>query len=191
MPAPQDDLEAVRSIVQTLEPFDKETRERVVRWVLEKLGMKVNDVNNYETLQKTDSSQQSSAPQKLSGSHHANIKTFVSQKNPASDTHFAATVAYFYRFVAPEGERKDSISKDDLLEACRKADRNRINYPIQTLGNAFKDGLLDKAGEPGKYKINTVGENLVAMTLPSSSTQKTPPRNIKSKKIKKATKPKK
>lgn len=34
-----DDLEAVRTLVATLEPFDLTERERIIRWVREKLGM--------------------------------------------------------------------------------------------------------------------------------------------------------
>jgi hypothetical protein len=32
MPNPPDDLEAVRTITKALEPFDTETRERLIRW---------------------------------------------------------------------------------------------------------------------------------------------------------------
>jgi hypothetical protein len=44
--------------------------------------------------------------------------------------------------------------------------RDRLKKPIWTLQNARTLGLLDKAEDPGAFSINTVGENLVAMTLP-------------------------
>jgi hypothetical protein len=90
----------------------------------------------------------------------------VSAKSPKSDNQFAATVAYYFQFEAPQAERKKAISKDDLQEACRKAGRERLANPGQTLRNAHQMGLLDKGEEPGVFSINTVGENLVAMTLP-------------------------
>ena len=34
-----DDLEAVRTITSTLEPFDKNDQERIIRWAREKLGL--------------------------------------------------------------------------------------------------------------------------------------------------------
>jgi hypothetical protein len=97
----------------------------------------------------------------------------VATKNPKSDVQFVATVAYYYRFEAPEAERKDDITADDLQEAARKVNRDRFTRPAQTLRNAHTLGYLDKGGEKGTYQLNTVGENLVSMTLPANGTTKT------------------
>lgn len=51
-------------------------------------------------------------------------------KNPRTDSQFAATVAYFYRFEAPENEREDTITKDILQESCRKVGRERFANPL-------------------------------------------------------------
>jgi hypothetical protein len=59
----------------------------------------------------------------------ADIKSFVTQKAPKSDVHFAATVAYYHQFIAPAGQRKDSITKEDLVEACRQVPRKRPTRP--------------------------------------------------------------
>lgn len=98
-----------------------------------------------------------------------NIKSFIAEKAPSSDNQFAAAVAYYYRFEAPEAARKEAITADDLQEACRLAGRTRVAKPAQTLINAHNGGLLDKAAERGSYAISTVGENLVPMALPSGS----------------------
>jgi hypothetical protein len=95
-----------------------------------------------------------------------NLRSFIAEKAPASDTHFATAVAYYYQFEAPESERKNAITASDLTEACRLADRARLQYPGQTLRNAMRDGLLDRA-DRGAFKVNAVGENLVAMALPT------------------------
>ena len=87
-------------------------------------------------------------------------------QNSKSDNQFAAAVAYYYKFEAPADQRKDAINAEDLVDACRKAQRKRPNKPGQVLVNALHQGLLDKA-ERGQYRINSVGENLVAMVLPS------------------------
>ena len=97
------------------------------------------------------------------------IKSFVAKKKPHNDIQFAATVAYYFQFEAPPSERKESINGEDLQEACRKAGRTRFSKPGNTLKNAHTLGLLDRTGERGYYSVNTVGENLVAMTLPGES----------------------
>ena len=38
-----------------------------------------------------------------------------------------------------------------------------------TLNNAKNMGLLDSGSEAGRFAVNSVGENLVAMTLPSQA----------------------
>jgi hypothetical protein len=75
------------------------------------------------------------------------------------------------------------------MEASRKANRERPKNPNVSLVNAKEFGLVDKVGT-GIYEINAVGENLVAVSMPSaghgnSETKKVNP------KAKKATKKKK
>jgi hypothetical protein len=94
------------------------------------------------------------------------IKAFIAEKRPRSDVQYAAAVAYYYRFEASEAEKKEQIGSDDLQESTRKAGRERFANPLQTLSNAHKLGLLDRGSERGTFLINSVGENLVAMTLP-------------------------
>jgi hypothetical protein len=71
--------------------------------------------------------------------------------------------------VTPPGQRRSEIDAATLQDACRLVDRNRFPKPGQTLRNAKNLGLLDSGSEAGKFTINTVGENLVAMTLPGQS----------------------
>jgi hypothetical protein len=97
------------------------------------------------------------------------IRSFIDAKKPRNDVQFAAAVAYYHQFEASPAEKKDAINKDDLQEAARKASRERFSKPIVTLSNAHKLGLLDRAGEKGYFSINSVGENLVAMTLPDGA----------------------
>ena len=155
-----DDLEAVRTLVSTLKPFEKVDQERIIRWSREKLGL------SFASPGTTEGGKSTSAGTTVSGGK--DIRTFVAEKNPTSDNQFAATVAYYYRFEAPDTERKETITQQDLQDACRKAGRDRLKKPDQTLRNAQNVGFLDKAGR-GAFSINSVGENLVAMTLPGKS----------------------
>jgi hypothetical protein len=180
-----DDLEAVRTIVTTLAPFDAKEQERILRWVREKIGLAAEvppAVAAYAPLPVAD--QRSTTGGQLTA---LTIRDFVAQKSPRSDNQFAATVAYYYRFEAPQAQRKEFITADDLQEACRQAGRDRLPKPLSTLNNAHSVGLLDR-GERGQFTINAVGENLVAMTLPagasSSGGQRKPKRNATRKQLK-------
>lgn len=111
------------------------------------------------------------------------IKQFVLNKNPKSDVHFATVVAYFYKFEASADQKKEEIKSDNLLEACRLVNRKRPPSAPNTLHNALNIGLLDKGSERGTFKINSVGENLVAMALPQSDGQKNISHHKKSKTV--------
>lgn len=96
------------------------------------------------------------------------IKTFIVEKSPKNDVHFATAVAYYYRFEAPQSARQESINAQTLLDAARLADYARPSAPRNVLNNAKKRGYLNSS-ERGVFEINSVGENLVAMSMPSSS----------------------
>jgi hypothetical protein len=182
-----DDLKAVRTLVSILEGFEKTDQERVIRWAREKLGLP-SATSGTPLIHGPDKPLKLGEALLTGGSAGAgkDIKAFVAEKRPATDNHFTATVAYYYRFEAPEAQRKDAITAEDLQDACRKAGRERLKNPGQTLINAHSAGLLDKA-ERGAYAINSVGENLVAMTLPgeaagSSGAKRGTKKNVKVKK---------
>jgi hypothetical protein len=181
-----DDLEAVRNVVDALQGFDAIEQERIIRWAREKVGLSVAPSLQHGGVRGDADSGSKFAP---SGTIATNIKTFIDTKNPQSERQFAAAVAYFYKFEAAESERKSSITATDLQEACRKVGRERIGNPGQTLINAHSQGYLDKAGERGAYAVNTVGENLVAMTLPEGSGSNRS--SLKKKETKKRAKPRK
>ncbi len=162
MTKPQDDLDAVRAIAAALEGFDAPSQERILRWARERVGL--GSVGPPTPPAPGAPAQTQGAPLVAK-----DIKSFVDAKGPKTDNQFAAVVAYYYRFEAPPAEQKTSITATDLQDATRKAGRARLKKPIDTLHNAHKKGLLDKAGT-GAFSVNTVGENLVAMILPQPAT---------------------
>lgn len=186
MAKPADDLEAVRVIVEALEGFETEDKERIVRWTLEKLKLP-----NVRPLQEQPSAPAGSVSPPATvpppSTTPKNLKTFVEEKQPKSDVQFAATVAFFQRFEAPPEQRKENINADDLKEACRLVNRERLKDSLQTLNNACNMGLLDRVAR-GLFTINSVGENLVAMTLPAAPGKTA---KVRSKKLKGATPAKK
>jgi hypothetical protein len=165
----KDDLEAVRKVADALDGFDPKDQERIIRWAREKIGLSVAPVS-IQVPPSPSALASGSAPsagtQTSPATSAKDLKTFVIEKNPKNDVQFAATVAYYYRFGAPENLRKSEINGDDLQEACRLVGRERFKHPSQTVRNAHTLGLLDKRDQPGFFAINSVGENLVAVALP-------------------------
>lgn len=178
----KDDLEAVRTVVEALEGFSPEDQERVIRWAREKIGL-APAPRSWEDRRSAQAppigSPSQSAQSQQPSQVRKDLRTFVAEKQPKSDVQFAATVAYFYRFEAPVEQRRNEVDADTLLEACRLADRKRLKKPGQTLRNAKTLGLMDSGSEAGKFIINTVGENLVAMTLPRKAEPPRKPRKAK------------
>jgi hypothetical protein len=168
--AQKDDLEAVRSIVAALDGFAAEEQERILRWTREKLKLPLGAAPSVEPVivpQRTNLLTSATTQTGAAPGGGRDLKTFVAEKIPKSDVQFAATVAYYYRFEVSPDRRKDELTSEVLQEACRLASRVRLKNPGQTLRNAHGLGLLDKGSQAGSYSINSVGENLVAMTLPS------------------------
>jgi len=169
-----DDLDALRMVIEAVKGFGPDDQQRIFRWAAEKLALPqpfgpaaARAAHVHQAITPTPTPPvHLSASVLPTGTTAKDIKSFVSAKNPRSDVQFAATVAFYFQFEAPQSERKDSITRDDLQDACRKSGRDRLKNPGQTLRNAHHLGLLDKAAETGHFSVNTVGENLVAMTLP-------------------------
>jgi hypothetical protein len=187
MPPQKDDLEAVRLVADALEGFEAKDQERIIRWAREKLGLAtVPAVLPAGSTQPPTPPPELPAPNPATPTGSKDLKTFVAEKKPKNDVQFATTVAYYYRFEAPENLRKKEINGDDLQEGCRLVGRERFTNPGQTLRNAHTLGLLNKGIDSGFFAVNSVGENLVAVTLPGDGGSI--PRTKKSKKKKKKKK---
>lgn len=162
---PLDDFEVAKKVFETIKELSRERQERVLRWVSEGLGV------TYQGVPQTQGQTLGSGgipPSLLQPQATTDIKTFVAAKNPRSDQQFATVVAYYYRFEAPPAQRRDAINTETVQEAARLAGRKRLKNPLNTLNNAKKQGYLDSTTR-GEFSINTVGENLVAMTLPGGA----------------------
>ena len=161
-----EDFDTAKAVFEKLKDLPEDRRKTILTWIAEGLGI---------SLAKPDSPSPP-APPPPPGTYPpppppggaTDIKTFIAGKAPKSDNQFAAAVAYYYRFEAPPESRKETINGDDLQEAARLAGRARLQAPRGTLNNAKAAGYLD-SGTPGEFSINSVGENLVAMTLPGTA----------------------
>jgi len=168
------DFDAAKTVFETLKGMDRQQQQRILRWVSESLGVQALPLPQVHSNILPLDSVPGDTTTNLTGTAHPavrqhpiDIKTFTSAKQPKSDMQFAAVVAYYYRFDAPPENRRETINGDVLQEAARLAGRKRPPKPGMTLANAKNQGYLDAAGG-GEYRINSVGENLVAMTLPGN-----------------------
>ena len=170
-PTSPTDFEAAAAVAAALKDLSKPRQELVLRWVAESLG-----ITGPQSLPAppaptppvvTPPPAPHHAPMPPAPAHAVDIASFVASKQPKSDIQFVTVVAYYHRFVAPEGQRLSHITIDLAQNATRLSDWDRLTNPGSTLNNAKNQGYLDSAGH-GKFSINTVGENLVARTLPGS-----------------------
>ncbi|MGA2500388.1 MAG: hypothetical protein ABSH20_21810 [Tepidisphaeraceae bacterium] len=157
------EFDAAKVIVDTLKGLDKQQQVRAIKFACESLEMQAPMLGS-----SPHGAGPSTQPAPASAHLPTDIKQFTASKAPKSDQQFAAVVAYFHRFIAPEAERKDAITSKDLEDAARKVGCKRPHRV--TLNNAKNAGYLD-AAERGCFKINTVGENLVAVTLPGNGSE--------------------
>ena len=168
-----DDLDAVKILVEALEKFNDEEIKRIIRWSCERLGTKnvVVDgkIENKNTAVATTINEDNLGVP-IRGKI-VDIKSFVNSKKPTNDAQFVAVMAYYFKFEAPEDQKKEFIVSEDLNEAARLSDRKRFPKPAATLNNVYsKSGYLNRV-DSGKYILNTVGENLVAMVLPDKGSE--------------------
>jgi hypothetical protein len=165
-----EDFDTAKAVFEKLKDVPAERRKRILTWIAEGFGIELDapsppPINPAPPVPHSPGIPHTPIPP---ASQRVDIKTFVAAKTPKSDMQFAATVAYYYRFESPPAIKKDSINGDILQEAARLAGRKRMPNPRVTLNNAKAAGYLDSS-TPGEFTINSVGENLVAMTLPGTN----------------------
>jgi hypothetical protein len=158
---------AAEEIKGILQGRDKTEQERIVRWVTESLGLAAVTAvaSAHPAPTPALSLVYPGQPASPTPAGAKNIKSFVGERKPKSDMQFAAVAAYYHRFEAPD--RRDTVTADDLQEASRLARGYGFKRPLVTLNNAVRQGYFDRAGR-GEFKLNAVGENLVAMALPGT-----------------------
>jgi hypothetical protein len=168
----QSELDAMKTLVETLEPLKPEIRTRVIDYVFNVLGIaKANPVASpaLPTLALPTPTPTPQPAQPLAmplGIHHpVDILSLKEQKIPTTATQMVAIVAYYLAHLA--SERQDSITKDDIQKYFVQG---KFPLPASTamaLVDAKNAGYLDAVG-PGTYRLNSVGYNLVAHKMPKN-----------------------
>jgi hypothetical protein len=160
-------LDAAQKIVTELQGMTNDQQALAIKFATETLGLQAATAPA-QAMQSTVQSPNVVPPSaSVMPGQRTDIKTFTATKAPKSDQQFAAVVAYYYQFEASSADKKDSIDAATMKEAARQAGRKQVRNWNTSLDNARRAGYLDKA-ERGAFKLNAVGENLVAITLPGS-----------------------
>lgn len=167
-PAPSEieqELAAIKALVEALTPLSDGARQRAVDYALRTLDIHVASRRTAVTALPPEperpsvSSSDDSAP--------ADIRTLTEQKRPRSAIEMAALIAYYLAELAPESERKASVTTEDLQKYFKQAHFKLPGAIQYTLGNAAAAGFFESAGR-GEYRLTSVGHNLVAHGLPAS-----------------------
>ena len=161
-------LDAAQKIVAELTGMTSEHQSLALKFAMETLGLQLPASLSPAAAPHLNPHQLAPAAAAGGSGHSTDIRSFTAAKTPRSDQQFTAVVAYFYQFEARPEDRKEAIDADIMKEAARLAGRAQVERWNMTLTNAKNAGYLDSAGI-GKYKLSSVGENLVAITLPGNA----------------------
>ena len=158
------EAQALNQVISALEALEGEAKERVLDHVL----------NLYKISRAASATPASGAvlpAEELKGHTHPpgtqvhDIRALRDQKQPATASEMAALVAYYLSELAPEHEKKEAITNDDVQKYFKQALFQLPRRLQQTLPNAKAAGYFDSLAG-GQYKLNPVGYNLVVHNLP-------------------------
>jgi hypothetical protein len=167
------ELQAMNAVVAALKPLQDNERKRVLEYVLGRFGtvpLQTSLATATEPLSAPPTT--SLSVPAFTGAIH-DIRSLRAAKNPRSAIEMAALVAFYVSELAPEGERKNTISNADIERHFKSAQFHLPSDAAFTLVNAKNAGYLDNVGS-GQYKLNPVGYNLVAHRM--GSREKNEPR---------------
>lgn len=164
--------QAIDQIIDALERLDESTRSTAVQAACAHLGLAAPSTSargsvpalttTSETARTHDPSRQGRGTDKK-----IDIRSLKEEKQPQSAKQMACVVAFYLHELAPEAERKDTVSTKDIEKYFKQAGFKLPTKVEQVLVDAKRSGYFESAAR-GEYKLNAVGYNLVAHTLPSS-----------------------
>lgn len=161
---PDKEVEAIRTISTALQPLDDSAKQRVIEYVLKRFSLRSELLP-----QSTSPHPVSKSPQDYLAESSISEVTHVRQlrdlKKPKTALEMAALVAYYLSDLAPQAEKKPTVTTKDMETYFKIAGYRLPTALQQLLGNAKNAGYFDLVGT-GEYKLNAVGYNLVVHNLP-------------------------
>lgn len=173
------ETEAIGALLKSLGPLGPKSRMAVLAYVAGRLEIALPEVGKTRVDTPPDSTLPKERPEiEDSVKNECHISELVHEKKPKSAIEMAALVAYYLSHKAPKGDRKQTISTDDLTTYFKIAEFKLPKAPQYTLNNTRIAGYLESAGS-GEYKLNPVGYNLIVHSMPRTTKQITHRRSPK------------
>lgn len=170
------ELAAIATLLKTLQPLKEDERTRVISFVFQKLGMNAaaqtslnQSPEKGEDLVATLGTQLKAKPN--TEKQFTDIRSLRDAKEPNTASQMVALVAYYLEHLAPDNERREFITADDIKPYFNQAGFELPSAPpAMTLTHAKNAGYLNALAR-GQYRLNPVGHNLVAYKLPSDGAE--------------------
>lgn len=161
------EVEAIRDVLAALSPLSPKARVSVLEYVSKRLDVDMPfDFNQGRKAPTISGASEGELPGAAQRTIH--IKTFKEEKKPRSANEMAALVAYYLSNLAPSEQRKGTIDQQDIETYFKIGEFPLPKETRVTLANARTAGYFDAVGD-GEYKLNAVGHNLVAHSMPRGS----------------------
>jgi len=158
------EVDAIREVLSALAPLDSATRARVLQYAQQRFGSTVGAP--VSTIEAATVALPAGAPTRLE-----DIRSLRAEKQPGNGIEMAALVAYYLTELAPPEERSASVDAAGLTKYFKQAGYPLPKTPSMTLVHAKSAGYLDAVSR-GQYRLNPVGYNLAAHSLPRSDTKR-------------------
>jgi hypothetical protein len=181
------ETQAMKTLVEALEPLKPEVRTRVIDYVFKVLGIVGTQPPASPILPTPPGQPAALSPLFRPGTDRpTDVLSLKEEKDPKTATQMIAVVAYYLAHLA--NERQDFITQEDIQKYFMQGKFLMPGSKSSALVNAKNAGYLD-AIEPGKYRLNSVGYNLVAHKMPKDGSAKSKRRKPAAKKgVKKTAK---
>lgn len=162
--------QAIDQIIDALNSLEQDAQKTVIEAACSHLGIQPSgSQENLPTPQSHPSPtliSPSQATPTTPSSPKIDIRTLKEQKQPKTAQQMACVVAYFLQELAPEAERKDNVTANDLVKYFKQAKFKLPKTIQQVLPDAKAAGYFESLPGRGEYRLNAVGYNLVAHNLP-------------------------
>lgn len=184
------EVEAIKAVLNALEPLSPQARSSVIEYVLKRLGVSVATSGQGAPVFQGPGGPEmrvSSGEGAEQGGEPTHIRGLKDTKKPRSANEMAALVAYYLSDLAPSAKRKKTINSKDIETYFKIAGFRLPEHVRVTLPNAKAAGYFDAVGE-GEYRLNAVGHNLVVHSMPRGSAGEAPLKKRRAKKARPAAK---
>lgn len=164
------EMKAIETLLEALGPLSHQARESVIDYVFKRLGIAGPTTPAAVSLAPALQQMPSGT---ASQSRTTDIQSLKDEKQPKTAAEMVAVMAYYLAHCAAENEARDYITADDIKKYFVQAHFELPVARAQTLVNAKNAGYLDPI-EKGRYRLNSVGHNLVAHKMPRDGASRRP-----------------